>query len=274
VSKAKICTASSSATATEECRGNVLVSGSYGGEYNAWHAAKRGLRGVVLNDAGVGKRLAGIRGLDYLDRISLPAATSDVWSCHIGDGEHMLEFGRISHLNHAAQRLGCIRGESVKACASKMLEAPVIETTPPAIAGGRRFIISESASHPWVVGLDAAPMLEARDAGNIVVTGSHAALFRGRPDGVINVDVAAIFFSDAGIGMDSAGITRLAALDERNIASAAASAESAEIGNARSIYEEGLISCANATAMSLGARPGIRVCDFIADLLVRWRKVK
>src|SRR5690242_18595535 len=94
-----ICTAPSSATATDDCRGNVLVSGSYGGEYNAWHAAKWGLRGVILNDAGVGKDNAGIRGLEYLNDVGLPAATADAQTCHIGDGEHMLSTGRISFIN-------------------------------------------------------------------------------------------------------------------------------------------------------------------------------
>ena len=58
-----IVTASSSATAPASCRSNVLISGSYGGEYNAFHAAKNALRGVVMNDAGVGKDNAGISGL-------------------------------------------------------------------------------------------------------------------------------------------------------------------------------------------------------------------
>ncbi len=102
-----ICTAPSSATAGGECRGKVLVSGSYGGEYNAYHAAKWGIRGVILNDAGVGKNGAGIRGLEYLDRIELAAATADANTCHIGDGDHMLEHGRISHVNASAARWGC-----------------------------------------------------------------------------------------------------------------------------------------------------------------------
>src|SRR6202050_2389250 len=85
----RLYTASSSAPAPAECAGHVLVSGSYGGEYNAFHAGKRGIRGVVLNDAGVGRDGAGIRGLAYLDRVGLPGAAADANTCHIGDGEHM-----------------------------------------------------------------------------------------------------------------------------------------------------------------------------------------
>ena len=65
MSPVRICTASSSATATEECRGNVLISGSYGGEYNAWHAAKWGLRGVW----GVSNRIEYEAPRDEIDRM-------------------------------------------------------------------------------------------------------------------------------------------------------------------------------------------------------------
>ena len=93
-----------------------------------------------------------------------------------------------------------------------------------------------------MLGLDAAPLLESGDAGAIAVTGSHAALFRGRPDNVINVDLFAAFFNDAGGGLDKAGIRRLADLEGRGIIAATVSAESAEIGSARSSYDDGVIS--------------------------------
>ena len=255
---AAIVTASSSATAPESCRGNVLVSGSYGGEYNAFHAAKRPLRGVILNDAGVGKDGAGISGLAYLDRIGLPAATADARTCHIGDGDDMLAHGVISHVNAAAARLGCAAGQSVRACAEAMARGPVTDATPPEIAGGKRHVVHE-APGPRVVCLDAAPMLEPADAGAIVITGSHAALFRGRPDDVVKPDVAAIFFSDGGVGKDQAGITRLRLLDERGIPAGAASADSAPIGYARAIYADGVLSHVNATAAGRGIVPGMTV---------------
>ena len=121
MSDVRILTFSSSATATKDCVGHVVVSGSYGGEYNAWHAAKWGIRGLILNDAGVGKDNAGISGLFYLDRIGLPAATADAQSCHIADGEHMLAHGVISHVNAAAAAIGCKVGQSVRLCADVRL---------------------------------------------------------------------------------------------------------------------------------------------------------
>ncbi|MCW6506956.1 hypothetical protein [Lichenifustis flavocetrariae] len=262
-----IYTCASSATATAACAGQVIVSGSYGGEYNAFHAAKWGIRGVVLNDAGVGKNEAGIKGLPYLDRIGLPAATADAATCHIADAEHMLDYGIISHVNAAARKLGCEVGQTVRTCAERMTTAPVVRTPPPEIGGGKRHLVRDEPGAPRVICLDAAPLLEPADAGQIVVTGSHAAMFRGRPDGVVGPDVRAIFFSDAGVGLDGAGIARLADLDKRNMPAATASAASAPIGDARAIYRDGIISHANAAATRLGARPGLPVHDFVEQLL-------
>ncbi len=266
----RICTASSSATASSDCRGQVLVSGSYGGEYNAFHAGKWGLRGVILNDAGVGKNDAGIRGLAYLDRVGLAAAAADARTCHIGDAEHMLAHGIISHVNAAAQAVGCRPGDSALECAQRLRAAPIVESPMPEVRGGRRVLIRSSPA-PAIICLDAAPMLEERDAEAIVITGSHAALFRGKPDGLVKPQVRAIFFSDAGVGLDRAGIARLSTLDERGIAAGCASAQSAEIGDAQSIYREGVLSHVNETAARLGVLAGQRIVDCVASLCEVWR---
>jgi hypothetical protein len=266
-----IVTTSSSATAPATCRNNVLISGSYGGVYNAWHAAKWDLRGVVLNDAGVGKNDAGIDGLPYLDQIGLAAATADAQTCHIADGDDMLANGTVSHVNKSAAALGCKVGQSVRDCAMLMRAGPVRHSELKMLKGGQRALISANPGEPKVVCIDAAPMLAPEDDGAIVITGSHAALFRGRPDNIVNVDVRAIFFSDAGIGKDEAGIQRLPTLDDRNIAAGTASASSAPIGNARAIYHDGVLSHVNATAARLGARPGMSVKAFVDVLRAAFR---
>jgi len=263
----RIFTTASSATAPEECRGHVLVSGSYGGEYNAYHAGRRIIRGVVLNDAGVGKDRAGIRGLDYLERAGLAAATADVMSCHIGDGAHMLQHGIISFVNRCAARVGCAPGQSVRDCAERLKAAPLVEAPMLPVSGGQRHVIRDDAGATLVVCLDAAPMLTAEDTGRIVVTGSHAALLGGKPDGLIAPDVRAVFFSDGGVGLDATGVARLPLLDARGIPAGAASANSAAIGDAVSIYTEGLLSHVNASAAALGGRPGMLIREFIERLL-------
>lgn len=255
----KIVTAASSATAPDETRGSVLVSGSYGGIYNAWHALRRGARAVILNDAGVGKNGAGISGLAWLDSLGVAGAVTDCWTCHIGDGEHMLAHGRISHVNQHAAALGCSVGQSAAGCAERMKAARPLDAALPEIEGGKRFVISDKPGERRVPGLDAAPLLEPGDAGAIAITGSHAALFRGRPDNIINVDLFAVFFNDAGVGLDNAGIRRLTDLEARGIIAATVSADSAEIGSARSGYDDGVISHANAIALAAGIEPGARL---------------
>jgi hypothetical protein len=268
----RICTAASSATAGEGCRGNVLISGSYGGDYNAYHAARWGVRAVILNDAGVGKDRAGIRGLDYLERIGIAGATADASSCHIGDGDHMLEHGTISYVNAVAGDLGCQPGQSVRECAMRLRQARLSTASLPPIDGGKRYLMREQPGDPTVVCLDAAPLLTPEDTGRIAITGSHAALFRGRPDGVIKPDVRAIFFSDAGVGMDGAGISRLATLDERNIVAGAASADSAAIGDSRDIYQRGVLSHVNSSAAAMGGKPGLAIHRFVDMLIDRWHR--
>jgi hypothetical protein len=268
----RIYTAPSSATAPPECAGHVLISGSYGGEYNAYHAGKLHVRGVILNDAGVGLQHAGIRGLEYLDRIELAAATADANTCHIGDGDHMLEYGRISYINRSAARWGCREGETVRHCAERMCQAPPVNAPMPLISGGKRYTISANPGEPGVICLDAAPMLTDEDAGRIVITGSHAALFRGKPDTVVGPAVRAIFFSDAGVGLDAAGIARLPTLDERGIVAGTASAATAAIGDARSVYNEGILSHVNTTARRYGATVGLPIREFVAMLVADWKE--
>ena len=266
-----IVTASSSATAPNTSRNNVLISGSYGGVYNAWHAAKWDLRGVVLNDAGVGKNDAGIDGLPYLDQIGLAAATADAQTCYIADGDDMLANGIVSHVNKSAAALGCKVGQTVRECAMLMRAGPIAHSELKMLKGGQRALISANPGEPKVVCIDAAPMLAPEDEGAIVITGSHAALFRGRPDSIVNVGVRAIFFSDAGVGKDQAGIRRLPTLDARNIAAGTASAASAPIGNAQAIYHDGVLSHINATAAKLGGKPGMAMKAFVDLLLNTYR---
>jgi len=263
----KIFTASSSATATLECAGHVLISGSYGGEYNAYNAAKLGARAIILNDAGVGIDNAGINGIDYLDRVNVAAATADAMTCHIADADNMLKEGIISHVNSTARKLGCLPGQTVSECAELMKAAPICTADLPPISGGKRHTPTITQGGRSIVYIDAAPMLETEDEGSIVITGSHAALFRGQPDNVININVFAIFFSDAGVGKNNAGILRLAELDKRGIISAAVSVSSARIGHALEIYNNGIISHVNKTSIEIGAKPNMMLKEFVKLLV-------
>src|SRR5215475_8924150 len=121
--KAEILTVASCSNVRAEHRAHVVVSGSYGGRYNAYNAAKWPVRAVIMNDAGIGKDGAGVIGLEFLDRIKMAAATADAMTCHIGNGDHMLAHGVISHVNETAAALGCKVGQNVRACAELMRSA-------------------------------------------------------------------------------------------------------------------------------------------------------
>ena len=264
----RILTVASCSFVREEHRSHVVVSGSYGGKYNAFNAAKWGVRGVIMNDAGIGKDNAGIVGLAYLDAIGLAAAAADAGTCHIGDGDHMLAHGVISHVNRAAAALGCKPGQGVRECAELMRAAAVPTEMPPAISDGARYILRDNHGEPRLVCADSIGMIEPADAGQIVVTASHGALSGGRPDNAVAPDVRAVFFSDggAGGGMDGAGIARLVPLDRRGIPAGAVSADSAPIGDSRALYRDGILSHVNQAAVHLGAHPGMTLKAFI-DIL-------
>ena len=263
----KIMTVASCSFVRDEHRSQIVVSGSYGGRYNAFNAAKWGVRGVIMNDAGIGKDNAGIRGLEYLDQINLAAAAADARTCHIGDGGHMLAHGVISHVNRAAADLGCGPGQSVRECAELMRLAKVPTTVPPSITEGARFVVRDIPGEPRVICADSVGMLQSDDAGQIAITASHGALSGGRPDNAVPRGVYAVFFSDAGGGMDGAGIARLADLDQQGIAAGTTSADSAPIGDSRALYRDGVLSHVNGVAAKLGGRVGMRLDAFV-DLLI------
>src|SRR5205807_3588577 len=89
-----------------EAEGAVVVNASHGGIYAAYLAAKLGAAAAIFNDAGVGRERAGIGGLDYLQKLGVPAATVGHATARIGDGADMLARGIISHANPLAMTLG------------------------------------------------------------------------------------------------------------------------------------------------------------------------
>ena len=99
-----------------------------------------------------------------------------------------------------------------------------------------------------------------------MLTGSHGGLLGGRPETALKYDVRAAFYNDAGIGIDEAGVSRLPALDERGIAAVTVSAATARIGEARSTYEDGILSRVNRHAAAFGLAPGMPARDAVALL--------
>lgn len=247
-------------------RGRVALCASHGGVYAAWHAARRGVAALLLHDAGIGREQAGIGGLAWLAARGIPAAAIAHTSARIGDGADMAARGLLSAVNAPAAALGLAEGMPAAEALAR-LEAAAL---PPAaveeeMAEARREIGRHGAIR--LLALDSNGLVEAEDAGHVVVTGSHGGLLGGRPETAVKAPVRIALYNDAGIGADAAGISRLPALAARGIAAACVSCFSARIGDALSTWNHGYVSALNREAARRGGRIGQSARDFVAAML-------
>lgn len=119
-----------------------------------------------------------------------------------------------------------------------------------ATAAGRRVVAVDTIAH-----------VAAEDAGQVVVTGSHGGISSAEYAG--RVPVAAVFFNDAGIGKDDAGIAGLRTLDEMGIAAGAVSHDTAAIGEALETWN-GTLTAVNPCARAAGFSAGEVLRDAVA----------
>jgi hypothetical protein len=248
-------------------RGAVAVCGSHGGLYPAWLAARAGLRAVIVNDAGIGRSSAGVAGVAWLDGLGIPACAVDFRSARIGDGADMLENGIVSTANEAAGRHGCLPGQTCRQVAECLARHAYERGAAQVPAIGETRARIASSGHRAVWALDSMALTQGGDARAVLLTGSHGALLGGRPDNMLAVDAFAAIFNDAGGGKDGAGFTRLPLLDERGMAAATVSCDTARIGDGRSTYETGVLSRVNETARRLDLREGLSCREAVARLV-------
>ncbi|MSO74128.1 MAG: hypothetical protein EXQ99_03100 [Alphaproteobacteria bacterium] len=246
-------------------RGHVIITGSHGGLYPGYLAAKTGVLGISFNDAGIGKDEAGIASLAYLDRLDIPAVTVSHLSARIADGADITRRGVVSHANATATALGCKAGQHVTDAAALMRAATPRTITPPSYDEARSCLRAEPGE-PEIWAIDSSALMVNGDQGRIMITGSHGALLAGRPDHIIKGPPLAAFFNDAGIGIDNAGVSRLPALDAMGVIGGAVAASSARIGQARSAWQSGMLSRLNRLALAAGGREGEALQAFIGRL--------
>jgi hypothetical protein len=103
-----------------------------------------------------------------------------------------------------------------------------------------------------VVLVNSITQVEAEDA--VVVSASHGGTSSG--EFALAVPLRLVFFNDAGVGKDGAGIAALAMLQARGIAAGAVAHTSARIGDAQDSWDCGVISHLNAAARGLGLEVG------------------
>jgi hypothetical protein len=247
-------------------RGDVVVCGSHGALFPAWLAANARVRAVIFNDAGLGRHSAGIAGVAWLGGLGISACAVDYRSARIGDGADMLASGTVSMVNDVAAEHGCLPGHSCRQAAECLLEnAEEGGDKIPEIGETRVRIANTGHREVWL--LDSVTLARPEDRRSILVTGSHGALLGGRPDSALEVDVFAAFFNDAGGGKEDAGFGRLPVLDERGIAGATVSNNTARIGDGRSSYDTGVLSRVNEVAQRLELREGLTVREAVARLV-------
>jgi hypothetical protein len=248
-----------------DARGRPALAASHGGVYAAYLAAKAGLKAVILCDAGVGRERAGIGGLDYLEKLGLPAATVGHRSARIGDGADCHARGVISFVNGHAAEAGVHPDMPAREALDVLRASGAAQASmPPPLSETRHRLEDAEAAGVQVFALDSNALVRPEDAGHIVVTGSHGGLLGGRPETAVKVDVFAAVYNDADRGADDAGVSRLPALDARGIAGATVSAFSARIGDGLSTYRDGFVSAVNATAAALGGEIGISARELVA----------
>ena len=117
--------------------------------------------------------------------------------------------------------------------------------------GQRRVLLMDSISH-----------VDAGDAGHIVISASHGGVSSGKF--ASRHPLAAVFFNDAGVGKDQAGIAALRMLE---IPAGTVSHVSARIGDAEDMWQHGVLSHLNPAAASYGLKPNEWIQDAVGRLL-------
>jgi len=121
--KARIVVMDTSSEVKQDNNMDIIITGSHGGVNACEYMANLKIKGMVSNDAGIGKNEAGIARMKGLDKWDIPAVAVSSMSAKIGNGRSTYEQGKISVVNEAARKLGIAPGMSAKDAADKLLEA-------------------------------------------------------------------------------------------------------------------------------------------------------
>jgi len=111
-----------------------------------------------------------------------------------------------------------------------------------------------SGANGRVVIMDSITKVTPEDAGGLVVSASHGGASSG--EFALEVPLKAVFFNDAGVGKEDAGIAALAMLQASGVAAGAVSHTSARIGDSQDMWDHGVVSHVNECARALGVLPG------------------
>jgi hypothetical protein len=116
-----------------------------------------------------------------------------------------------------------------------------------------------------VILVDSITKVAPSDEGAHVVSASHGGTSSG--EFALEVPLSSVFFNDAGVGKDKAGISALDMLQARGVAAGAISHETGRIGDSQDMWDNGVISHANQLAVAAGLKPGLRVKDALLAII-------
>ena len=256
----------------------ILVCGSHcGGNRNLARQVKNcHVKAVFLNNAGVGKNQAGIKGLMHYQAEGVLACAVDHNSAEIGIARDTWESGSISHTSPQAEEAGIQIGDSVQEAVAKIIHSVNIPSSTQINTDFDSRIDEEKKTTSKVdlkkqfqthidgvsiTVTDSITFLNENNAGDIVVCGSHGGVSAGHY--AQKHRVKAVFFNDAGIGKNSAGVKSLESLSDAGILACTVDCMSAEIFNGQDILDNGIITVCNQLAKSQNIKEKMTVKEAI-----------
>ena len=243
----------------------ILVCASHCGDNGTFARKLKNchVKAVFLNNAGIGKNQAGISGLSHYQAENILACAVDHNSAEIGISRDTWESGIISHTNTLAEKAGIQTGDSVQEAVANIINRIDFYSSTPENKNVES-IIDEKKDNSSKVDLkkqtqtqidgvsitvtDSITFLNEKNAGDIVVCGSHGGVSAGHY--AQKHILKAVFFNDAGIGKNNAGIKSLESLSDAGILACTVDCMSAEIFNGLDVLDNGIISVCNQLAKS------------------------
>jgi len=255
----------------------ILVCASHCGDNGTFARKLKNchVKAVFLNNAGIGKNQAGISGLSHYEAENILACAVDHNSAEIGVARDTWESGIISHTNTLAEEAGIQPSDSVQEAVARIIK--IIDKTS-LNPNNKSFesLINDEKENSSKVDLkkqtqtqidgsitvtDSITFLNESNAGDIVVCGSHGGVSAGHY--AQKHRVKAVFFNDAGIGKNNAGIKSLDSLSDAGILACTVDCMSAEIFNGQDILDNGIITVCNQLAKSKNIKEKMTVKDAI-----------
>ena len=234
------------------------------------------VKAVFLNNAGVGKNHAGIKGLAYYEAENVLACAVHHDSAEIGISSDTWATGIVSHINTQAEIAGIQIGDSVQEAVAKIINNIKQLTTHSNSAkespaendekdsGSKSELKKQLRTQIDGVNItvtDSITFLNESNAGDIVVCGSHGGLSAGGY--AQKRHVKAVFFNDAGIGKNNAGVKSLESLSEAGIPACAVDCMSAEIFNGQDMLDNGIITVCNQLAKAQNIKEKMTVKEAV-----------